>query len=333
MRPCRSAFRPRPSILAVAVAGILMTTNPSHAQDCPAATPAEVEAVARAYFDAFNAGDQAALDKLLAADYRHQGAVVADQDRALHLKRLLAVRQGFPDGVYTIDWLVADGDKAVVRHTFRGTHKGEYTGIAATGKSVAVGAFHIHRIACGKIAETWNAGDGVGLFRQLGALSGPPTTLPDDEQKAPAATAPGADCPTTTPAENAALARRWYDEAINQGRLDVLDEMLTDDIVHHAALFTDTVGPDAAKASLAAIRAGLPDVRSTVDDLIASGDTVVIRWTLAGTHQAPFLGIPASGKKIDFTGINAFRFACGKIVEGWSEASGLALLRQLGALR
>ncbi len=318
--------------LAISLAAALCAiAAPAAAQDCPATTPAAVEAIARAYFDAFNKGDRAALDGLLAADYRHAGAIVASQDRALHLDRADAVRAGFPDGVYTIDWLVVDGDKVAVRNTFRGTHEGPFAGVAPTGKPVAVGAFHVHRIACGKIAETWNAGDGVGLLRQLGAIAGPATT-PANEEAKPTAAAP-ASCPTTTPAENAAAARRWYDEVLNQGRFEVLDEILTADVVHHAGLMVDKVGREETGGSLKEIRAGFPDIRFTVDGVVAAGDKVLILWTGKGTHTGRFVGLEASGKPVDWSGMNAFRFQCGKIVEGWSEANGLAMLRQIGALK
>jgi steroid delta-isomerase-like uncharacterized protein len=322
----------RAKCFSIALAAVFFAAAaPAVAQDCPATTPATAEAIARAYFDAFNKGDRAALDGLLAADYRHAGAIVATQDRALHLDRLGAVRAGFPDGVYTIDWLLVDGDKVAVRHTFRGTHKGPFAGVAPTGKPVAVGALHVHRIACGKIAETWNAGDGVGLLRQLGAIAGPATT-PASEEAKPAA-AVQASCPTTTPAENAAAARRWYDEVLNQGRFEVLDEILTADVVHHAGLMVDKIGREETGGSLREIRAGFPDIRFTVDRVVADGDKVLILWTGKGTHTGRFVGFEASGKSVDWSGMNAFRFQCGKIVEGWSEANGLSMLRQIGALK
>ncbi len=105
-----------PLIAAPAASAIPSPTSPT--AGCPPATAAEVETIARRYFDAFNAGDVDALEALLAADYRHQGAVVAMQDRSLHKERLLAVRSGFPDGVYTINWLIVDGDTVAVQGHF-----------------------------------------------------------------------------------------------------------------------------------------------------------------------------------------------------------------------
>jgi len=317
---------------ALAMAAALLAAAPALAQDCAPPSSAELEAIATAYFDAFNKGDRDALDALLAADYIQNLGAIMSQDRALHLDRMAAVRSGFPDGVFTIDWTLADGDKVVIRNTFRGTQHGEFAGVPASGNPVAVGAFHVHRVECGKIAETWNAGDALGLFHQMGALDLNVTTAPDDEAD-PAQPPKMAECTTSTADENRDAARRWYDEALNQRKLEVLDEILWPNAVHHAGLFPDAVGAEAVKGSLAPLSAAFPDIQFTIDDVLADDDTVLVRWTGKGSHTgAPFLGVATSGKSVDWGGMNAFRFQCGRIIEGWSEANGLALLRQLGGM-
>jgi steroid delta-isomerase-like uncharacterized protein len=316
---------------AFSIAGLLAAA-PALAQDCATPTPTELEAIGTAYFDAFNKGDVAALDALLAENYNQPQGAIMSQGRDLHLERLTAVRTGFPDGVYTIDWMFSDGDTIVIRNTFRGTHQGEFAGVPASGNKVAVGAFHVHRVECGKIAETWNAGDALSLFHQMGGIDLEVSTVPDDEP-APAPDPTVAECVKTTPEENVAAARRWYDEALNQRKIDVLDEIAWPEMVHHAGLFPDAVGIEAVKGSLTPLSATFPDIQFSVDAVVASGDRVLVRWTGKGNHTgSAFLGVPTSGKPVDWSGMNAFRFACGKIIEGWSEANGLTLLRQLGGL-
>lgn len=317
---------------AAAVLAALLAAGPALAEDCAPPTAAELEAIATAYFDAFNTGDRDALDALLAPDYVQNMGAIMSQDRSRHLERMMAVRAGFPDGVYTIDWTLADGDKVVIRNTFRGTHEGEFAGVPASGNPVAVGAFHVHRVACGKIAETWNAGDALGLFYQMGALDLKMTTAPDEE--VPAAQPPKmAECVATTPEENVALARRWYDEGLNARTLAVIDEIAWPNMVHHSGLLPDAVGAEAVKGSLAPLSAAFTDIVFTVDDVLADDDTVLVRWTGKGTHDGtPFLGVATTGKPVSFAGMNAFRFQCGRMIEGWSEADGLGLLRQLGGL-
>jgi len=65
---------------------------------------------------------------------------------------------------------------------------------------------------------------------------------------------------------------------------------------------------------------------------VADGDRAAVRWTGRGTHDGPFQGLEPTGKPVVFTGINVYRLACGKIVEGWSEPDALGLLRQLGVV-
>lgn len=327
MRLCASSLLP-----AFSLAAGLLAATPTLAQDCAPPTAAELEAIGTAYFDAFTRGDVAALDALLAENYNQPQGAIMSQGRDLHLERLGAVRSGFPDGVYTIDWMLPAGDKVVIRNTFRGTHQGEFAGVPASGNKVAIGAFHVHRVECGKIAETWNAGDALGLFHQMGALDLNTTTAPDDETP-PSSPPKMAECVDTTPAENIAAARRWYDEALNQRNLDVLDEILWPNAVHHAGVLPDAVGAEAVKGSLAPLSAGFPDIRFTVDDVVADDHTVLVRWSGKGTHTgSPFLGVETSGKPVEWSGMNAFRFQCGRIIEGWSEANGLAILRQLGGI-
>ncbi len=139
-------------------------------------------------------------------------------------------------------------------------------------------------------------------------------------------------CPTTTEEENVAVARRWTEEALDGGNLAVLDEILAADIVYDAGVFPELRGREAVKQALGALLTGFPDARFTVDQVIADGDVVTIRWTGRGTHQAAFLGIAPTGNRVEWTGINVYRIACGQIAEGWSEADGMGLLRQVGAL-
>jgi len=79
-------------------------------------------------------------------------------------------RQGFPDVVSTIEDLIAEGDKVVARWRARATHQGEYMGIPPTGNRVEFTGISVYRIEAGKIAESWNVEDELGLMRQIGAI-------------------------------------------------------------------------------------------------------------------------------------------------------------------
>ena len=95
---------------------------------------------------------------------------------------IASLHAAFPDLHYTVEDMVAEGDKVAVHYTGRGTHHGEFQGIPATGKPMTYTGILIWRFVDGKIAEHWAAPDLLGLMQQLGAIPtrGPAHTLPED---------------------------------------------------------------------------------------------------------------------------------------------------------
>jgi predicted ester cyclase len=114
--------------------------------------------------------------------------------------------------------------------------------------------------------------------------------------------------------------------------LSAADTLLAPGHVHHVA-DGDLTGPESVKQFVAGLRATFPDMRTTIEDIIAAGDKVVVRFTIYGTYQGRREGTiePAAGKQVRCTGIDIFRLAGGKIVERWGELDSLGLQRQLGA--
>ena len=302
---------------------------------CPATTEAEAEAIAEAYFAAFNAGDADALGAQLAPDYRHHGALVTEQDRSLHQERLRTNREAFPDSQYELADVFAQDDLVAIRHIFTGTLQGPYAGVEPAGQPIAVRGVHIHRVACDQIVETWNSGDALGLLRQIGALPspGPSPRTPLQEAATPAVASPtSGTCPAGTADENAAIGRRWTEDALDGRNLDLLDEFVAQDLVHHAGLFVDEIGRATLKEDLAALLEAFPNVRFSADVVVATDDRAAVRWTGRGTHGGEFQGLAPTGLPVVFTGINVYRIECGQIVEGWREPDALGLLRQLGVV-
>lgn len=127
----------------------------------------------RRWWDGLSQGNAAELiDEVYAADYVLHDPSLPEPVRGLEGVRefITSVTAAFPDGRATVEDLVAEGDRVVQRVTFRGTHQGEFLGVPATGKQVAVWLMVISRMADGKIAEEWQLVDGLGLLQQLGAL-------------------------------------------------------------------------------------------------------------------------------------------------------------------
>jgi predicted ester cyclase len=131
---------------------------------------------------------------------------------------------------------------------------------------------------------------------------------------------------------NKELVRR-YRQAHNMNRLDQLDAIVAAELVSHNLLPSFPPGLESGKAAHQRAVAASPDYQVETEDLIAEGDKVVERWRASGTHTgAPFMGVPASGKRFSGTGISIYRIADDKIVEHWAEADFLGLAQQLGAL-
>jgi steroid delta-isomerase-like uncharacterized protein len=134
-------------------------------------------------------------------------------------------------------------------------------------------------------------------------------------------------------AENTALVRRWSEELWNEGNLAVADEIVAPDYVRHDPGDPfPACGPADVKHLVSGLRAMLPDLVITVEDVIAAGDRVVTRYTASGTDSNGFMGHPATGRTIRAAAIQIFRIVDGKIAESWAVRDDLGVLRQLGHL-
>ena len=140
--------------------------------------------------------------------------------------------------------------------------------------------------------------------------------------------------PTGT-ANLADASRRLLEESFNDGRFDLVDQLVAPAaLVHDPALpaeMRDLRGPDGQRRIVSMYRAAFPDLRMTVDDVIASDDKVVLRWHSEGTHRGELAGLAPTGVRGSVTGISIDRWKDGKIVEAWAEWDNLGLARQLGA--
>ena len=130
-----------------------------------------------------------------------------------------------------------------------------------------------------------------------------------------------------TTEEMKALRRVGF-QAWNEDRPELFDEVYAPNCRYHFS--GETV--DAVKQNLRIIRAAFPDLTVTVDDQIVEGDRDVVRWTARGVHSGEYLGVPATGRRLEQTGINIGRWENGRIVEEWPLADDVGMLRQLGVL-
>lgn len=131
--------------------------------------------------------------------------------------------------------------------------------------------------------------------------------------------------------QNKRLVRRLYDELFFKWHFEVVDELIGPDFIGHEMPTGTPRGPEGIRQFYGGIRAGLPDVQLTVEDMIGEKDRVVVRWRARATHQGVFLGVPATGKPVSFTGIAIYRVSKGKIVERWVEVNLLGVSEQIRA--
>jgi predicted ester cyclase len=174
------------------------------------------------------------------------------------IKRYVSTyRVAFSDLKVTVEDQLAEADKVVTRWTARGTHSGEFLGLAPTRQEIAVSSIEFDRVAGGRIDEAW-----VGYH------------------------------PFAEP---------------------VLDSGLVD-------------------RGSAAMAEAFPDLRMIEADSVKEGDKVAFRWLLSGTHLGGFMGVVATGRRVEAMGMDIVRVADGEIAEHWGEFDVMGLLRQIGVI-
>ena len=131
--------------------------------------------------------------------------------------------------------------------------------------------------------------------------------------------------------QNKTLARRWFEDLFSRGNLDAANEILSAEFVDHLT-HEDERGLEELKHYVGIYRNAFPDIQDIVEDIVAEGDKVVVRWLSSGTHQGEFMGVAPTGRHVTFTGMRLFRIADNKIVESWVNIDERGLQEQLGAV-
>ena len=122
-------------------------------------------------------GNIDAIDELCSPEVVNHSAPPGVPSNCEGIKQVTAMfRQAFPDSYFTIEDMIAEGDKVATRKTFHGTHQGEFMGIPPTGQQVSIGLIDIVRIVDGRVVEHWSMGDNLGMMQQLGAIPQPVDT-------------------------------------------------------------------------------------------------------------------------------------------------------------
>lgn len=133
--------------------------------------------------------------------------------------------------------------------------------------------------------------------------------------------------------QNKTNVRRLFEEVWNKGYAPVADELFAPTYTHHDSSTPDLGrGPESEKKRVTLYRNAFPDIRFTIEDMLAEGETVVARWSCRGTHKGELNGIAPTGKQFNINGISIARFTNGKMFEGYVNWDALGLMQQLGVV-
>lgn len=130
---------------------------------------------------------------------------------------------------------------------------------------------------------------------------------------------------------NRKLIQRYFDEVWNQGRIDVLDELLTPDYINHSpGIPNPRPGPGDLKPIVRAMRQGIEGLHYDILDLVVAEDKVMAYVRMTGTHTGDLFGMPATGKSIDVRQMQIEWICDGRIWQHWRLTDDLTFMRQLG---
>jgi predicted ester cyclase len=250
------------------------------------------------------------------------------------------LRGAFPDRTDTIEDIVADEDRVGMLFRVRGTHKGNLFGIEPTNKPIDIHELGIFRLADGKIIEAWFMADELGLLQQLGAKIParrdgkrivPPVTGAGDDPDQLAATwsamsylPPGPDAMMLRENRIMVVRQKGSAPAAADRAADFRQTRVG---FQHLRDYGNARGVGAET-----ITAALPDRRDRIDDVLAQGDKVWIRFKVAGTHGGRLYGIAPTQKRVEVPEVGIMRIVDGKWKEAWYFADELGLLLQLDAV-
>jgi predicted ester cyclase len=320
-------------------AGLALTSSPWSAAQ---ADPAELErnkAVVRRFKELQGTKDEALIEReVLAPNYKrwrggfaHLGANAQGQGFPGAGSYL---RGAFPDRKDEVENMVAEGDMVGMLFRIKATHQADFNGIPPTGKKIDVYEAGVFRLANGKITEAWFMADEAGLLRQLGAklparkdgkLVAPPVTGEGDEPDAVVKRLEGSPLNTREDRNRLMVARSKG--AAPPADLRAPDFKQSRVGFQHLRDYGNAKGVGSETITVA-----LPDRRDRIDGFIAEGETVWMRFKVAGTQSGKLYGLAPTGRRFEVPEIGIMRFTDGKWKEAWYFADELGLMLQLDAL-
>ena len=247
-----------------------------------------------------------------------------EREQALALAH--AIRRAIPKLAFSIEEQLAAEDKVATRWHAEGTHSGELLDIEPTGTEVTLSGMRIDQFEEGRMVETWVLLEQWSLLRQMGEVEvATPVATMDRVSPTPVVTQ------LSAPAENEAIARTLVTDVWNGGRREPLDHLLDDRYALYFDNKSDRRGRDTYWDFVETYRNAFPDLEVTIDDIVSEGDHIVLRVTLRGTHEGPFLDIEPTGSEIEIQRMAIHHVDDGRLIETGIVEDTLGLLQQLNA--
>lgn len=292
----------RRALLGLLATGAALTAGSGSASGSNSASQEaakEYKQLVRKHYRYAAEGNLAGIAQIHADDFVGHGFAAEPVDLEGLKEYVRSYRTAIPDLQFDVHRLVAEENFVVAYVTASGTHDGPFAplDLPASGAPVRVRGFTLHRFRDGKIAEEWLLDDRFGLVQRVGD-------------------------------EAANVADRVWEEAWNDGKLAVIDEVVDSDYVMRTPE-RDVRGPEEFKRHVRTLKTAFPDLTFTVDDRVVQGPVIVDEFTGRGTHQGEFMGMEPHGKRVHYRGLVRRRFADGKLVEDVLQHDVRGLLLQL----
>jgi len=132
---------------------------------------------------------------------------------------------------------------------------------------------------------------------------------------------------------NKAIIERYFYEVWNQGKLAILNELMSPDYINHSpGMPNPPPGPEGLKPIISSIRDAFPDLNYEIQNMVISEDQVAVYTIMYGTHKGNFFGLEPTGKTIEVPQMQIERIQDGKIIEHWRLTDELTMMRQLGQI-
>ncbi len=242
------------------------------------------------------------------------------------------LRGAFPDRIDTVEEVIADGDMVGLLFKLTGTHRGNFFGIAPTGRRIDIYETGLFRLADGKIVESWFMADEVRLLRQIGA------TLParkDGTRVVPPVTGAGEDADAVVKRLAAGSLAAVEDRnrllvAQSKSAAPPKDVRAPDFHQRRAGFQNLREFGERRGAAKETVTSAMPERRDPIDGLLAEGEKVWMRFKLSAVHSGALYSLPPTGRRVEAPEIGIARIVDGMWKDAWYFGDELGLLLQLG---